>query len=126
MRHHLGGEAAQALPAARTAAGAAAVDQHIADAGPAQFVELLGDVVGAAVHRAVAVDRVGVAGGAVGPAMHGAVGLGRELQLAHPIGEPAFERRLLFGGAVADEEGAGDADRQRVETAAACASTSAL
>src|SRR5665213_4188138 len=90
--HHLAGEAAQAGAAALAATRATAIDQHIADPGVAQFVELLRDLVGGAVHRAAAVDRVGVAGGAVGAAVDGAVGPGRELQLPHPAGEPAFER----------------------------------
>ena len=57
--------------------------------------------------------------------MHGAVGPGRELQLAHPVGEPALQRGLLVRSLVGDKEGAGDADLHRVE-AAALASTAAL
>ena len=51
--------------------------------------------------------------------MDGAVGPGRELQLPHAVGEPAFERRVPFRFVVADKEGAGDADRHRVEAPAA-------
>src|SRR5687767_2205381 len=60
-RHDLAGEAAQALAPARAAAGAAAVDQHVARARVAQLLQLLRDVVGAAVHRADLVDRPRIA-----------------------------------------------------------------
>ena len=103
-------------PAALAATRSAAVDQHVSDPGPPQFVELLGDIVGSAIHRADAVDGVGVAGGAVGSAMDGAVGPRRELQLPHPVCQTALQRALLFLFRVADKEGAGDADRERIET----------
>src|SRR5690348_15222831 len=96
MRHDFGREAAQARPAALAATRAAAVDQHVSDPGPAQFVQLLGDIVWGAVHRAVAVDGVGIAGGAVRAAMDGAVRPRRKLQLAYPVREAALQRGLLF------------------------------
>src|SRR5262245_50354240 len=92
-RHDVAGEAAQALPPPRPAAGAAAVDQDVAGPGVAQLLELLRDVVGAAVYGAVLVDGPRVAGGPVGAAVHGAVGPRGQLQLADPVLQPPLEGR---------------------------------
>src|SRR5437763_1278446 len=105
-------------PAARAPAATARstpIDQHIADPDAAQLIELLGDLAGRAIDRAVAVHRIGIAGRAIGTAMDGAVGPRRELQLAHPVGEAPFQRDLLLGVIVTDKKRAGDADLHRVK-----------
>src|SRR5207248_9759425 len=83
--HDLAREAPEARAAALAAARAAAIDQHIADPDAAQLVELLRDLVGRAIDRAIAVDDIGIAGGAVGTAMHRAVGARGQFQLADPL-----------------------------------------
>src|SRR5579862_7642395 len=101
---HFASKPAQALATAGTAARPAAIDQHIADAGGAQPLEPLGDMIGGAVHRTCFIDRARVAGGAVGAAMDGAVGSGGEPQLAQAIGEAALHRLFPLGVAVADKK----------------------
>src|SRR5262249_31299354 len=82
------GGAAQAFAPASAAPRTAAVDQHVAGPRVAQFLELLCDVVGAAVHGAVLVDGPGITGGSIRTPVHRAVGPRGQLQLAHPILEP--------------------------------------
>src|SRR2546421_10672844 len=87
--HDLARKAPEARAAALAAARSAAIDQHITDPDAAQLVELLGDLVGRAIDRAVAVHRIGIAGRAIGTALDGAVGPRREPQLAPPVGQAA-------------------------------------
>src|SRR5262249_45485759 len=114
-RHDVACKAPQAGTAACAAARAAAVKQHITGPGVAQRLELLPDLVGTAVHRADFVDYPRVTGGLFWPAMHRTVRSGRQVQLTHPVLQPALQRGRLFGLGSSDKEGPGHTDLHRIK-----------
>src|SRR5581483_11828695 len=113
-RHHLAGEARQAV-AGKTAAG---IEQHVFGAEPAQPFQLCGDLVRRAVERAFLARfaGVGIRHDARGVLRAGRGRGGGEAALRF---QPALQRGLLVGVVLGDKKRARHADVHRIVGAAA-------
>src|SRR3984957_2393535 len=115
VRHHLAGEAAQAV--AGVTDQAAAVEQYILDAELAQIIQLHRDLVGIAIERALFARLAGVGiGHDAGGVLHARRARNR-LEAALRLHAP-LQCSFLVGGILGHIEGAGDTDIDRVEHAA--------